>query len=95
MNHISNSMLVALVLSLNAQPSQAAESTYRESVEVDVVSVEVQVVDKTGRPITDLEVEDFELFENGQPVEITHFSWIARSSPGSSSGSPVEPEVFT
>ena len=86
---------LAFALGLNAQPSQAAESTYRESVEVDVVNVEVQVVDKTGRPITDLEVEDFELFENGQPVEISHFSWITRSSPGSSSDSPVEPEAGT
>jgi VWFA-related protein len=40
---------------------------------VTIVPVDVRVVDKDGRPITDLKQEDFRILENGVPQTIAHF----------------------
>jgi VWFA-related protein len=42
-------------------------------VEVPLVSVEVYVYHKDGRPVPGLQADDFEVFEDGRPVEISHF----------------------
>jgi VWFA-related protein len=47
---------------------------FGESVEVELVSVDVLVTDGEGRPVTDLSRQDFRLFDEGRPVEIRHFS---------------------
>jgi VWFA-related protein len=57
-------------------PLQAQESTvgvFFEPLEVPLVSLEVFVFDKDGRPIPGLTVNDFEVFEDGDQVEISHF----------------------
>ena len=43
------------------------------SVEVRTVNVHVVVSDKKGNRVTDLMRDDFEVFEDGEPIEITHF----------------------
>jgi len=53
---------------LSAQPSQP----FTDSVDVQVVEVDV-VVTKKGRPVKGLSREDFELYVDGQPVEISNF----------------------
>ncbi|MCY3933917.1 MAG: VWA domain-containing protein [Acidobacteria bacterium] len=53
---------------LSAQPSQP----FTDSVDVQVVEVDV-VVTKKGRPVKGLSPEDFELYVDGQPVEISNF----------------------
>ncbi|MDX1503643.1 MAG: VWA domain-containing protein [Thermoanaerobaculia bacterium] len=45
----------------------------REMVEVRVVNVDVQVVDAEGEPVHGLTAEEFRLFEDGEPVELTNF----------------------
>jgi VWFA-related protein len=58
-------------------------ATFDASVSVDLVTVEVVAVDDRGRPVLDLGREDFRLFEDGRPVEITHFeqpSLVAKST---------------
>ena len=70
-----SALVLALLLSLagsatlSAQPSQ----TFVDSVDVQVVEVDVVVTDKKGRPVKDLKREDFELYVDGRPVEITNF----------------------
>ncbi len=54
---------------LPAQPAQP----FIESVDVQVVEVDVVVTDKKGRPVKGLAREDFELYVDGQPVEISNF----------------------
>jgi VWFA-related protein len=44
-----------------------------EPLEVPLVSLEVFVFDKEGRPIPGLTANDFEVFEDGDRVEISHF----------------------
>jgi len=48
-------------------------ATFFEPLRVPLVSVEIVVTDKAGVPILGLTREDFEVFEDDAPVEITHF----------------------
>lgn len=48
-------------------------ATIAERVNVNVVNIDVHVTDRKGRPISDLTIDDFEVFEEGEPMEITNF----------------------
>lgn len=50
-----------------------AQGEYIESVDVNVVNLDVYVTDKKGNRVTDLKKEDFEVFENGKKMAITNF----------------------
>jgi VWFA-related protein len=50
-----------------------ADEPFVEIVNVGVVNVDVYVTDKQGNPVTGLSKNDFQLLENGRPVEITNF----------------------
>ncbi len=56
-----------------AQKTDQPLSTFFAPLEVPLVSVDVYVADRQGRPIPGLGIDDFHLFEDGQPVEISHF----------------------
>ncbi len=83
--------LSALLIPTAARPAAVDASppteTFGEAISVDVVNVEVRVTDARGRPVTGLAREDFRLFEDGEPVEIEHFS-VERAEP---SAPPDEP----
>jgi VWFA-related protein len=57
---------------------------FAESIEVRVVNVEVFVSDRSGRPVTGLTKDDFELSEDGKPVAITNF--YAQSAASAAAG---------
>ncbi len=48
--------------------------TFAETVEVQVVNVDVVVLAKSGEPVTGLTREDFELLEDGKPVALSNFA---------------------
>ena len=48
-------------------------SVFVESVHVNVVNVDVRVTDKKGNPVEGLTIDDFEIFEEGRPVQISNF----------------------
>jgi len=54
-----------------AKPAQ--DQSFIEIVNVSVVNVDVYVTDKKGNPVSGLTKDDFELFENGRPVQVTNF----------------------
>ncbi len=58
-----------------AAPADPAsqESTFYESIDVNVANVEVYVTDKDGKRVEGLSKDEFQVLENGQPVEITNF----------------------
>lgn len=56
-----------------ASAQKRTEPTLVETVQVSVVNVEVFVTDRDGKPKRGLRREDFTLFEDGKPVEITNF----------------------
>ncbi|HEX8474564.1 MAG TPA: VWA domain-containing protein [Pyrinomonadaceae bacterium] len=43
----------------------------------NLVQLDVVVLDKEGRQVTDLQAEDFEILEDGKPQPITNFSYVA------------------
>lgn len=53
-------------------------------VTANLVQVDAIVTDKSGRPVTDLQAEDFELLENGHAKQITGFSYISLTAKDSS-----------
>ena len=91
----SKAAAVLLLASLPALPcpsaaqdpgAEAARPAFVDSVEVNQVSVEVLVTDRKDRRIFDLTRDDFEVFEDGRRVEISHFR--APSAPAPRGGEP-------
>lgn len=52
-----------------------------DSVEVSVVNVEVYVTDKQGNRVTGLTKDDFEVFEDRRPVQVTNFYAVENGVP--------------
>jgi VWFA-related protein len=65
--------VVTSMLHIAAAEERSQWATFFEPVEVPVVNVEVLVTDSDGNPIPGLTAEDFEVFEDGQPVTVTNF----------------------
>ena len=58
---------------LNQEPSKPSENPPAIRVEVGLVSLTATVFDHSGRPIPDLERNDFEISEDGVPQDIAVF----------------------
>lgn len=56
---------------------QQGDDSFGEVMEVRRVNVEVYATDSDGNRVTDLTVKDFQIFEDGRPVEITNFLAVA------------------
>lgn len=78
--------LVAAILALQ----------FTESIEVRVVSVDVVVTDKDGKPVTGLTKDDFEIFEDKRPQVVTNFFEVrdGESSEAGSAPAPPRPRSF-
>ena len=76
-----------------AAPSQPAQppQTFRSSV--DLVPVDVNVIDGSGRPIADLTAQDFSLKVDGKPRRIATAQFIAVTRGGEPA--PVEPKDYS
>lgn len=59
---------------------QQGQVPYIESLDVTVHNIDVVVTDRSGRPVTDLRQEDFELLQDGKPQPISNFS-VYREEP--------------
>lgn len=86
------------IATLPARPARTQElseaSTFGETVQVNVINVEVHVADKQGRPVADLTLNDFEIFESGRQMEITNFAKIVnRQRMGADSSGEATVEV--
>jgi Ca-activated chloride channel family protein len=66
-------ILVSIALLALAAPA-VAQSNENISVDVNVVNIPITVTDTEGRAIVDLKKEDFQILEDGQPVEIKYFT---------------------
>ena len=67
--------LVAMigVAAVGAQESDQPQATFFAPLNVPLVSIEVYASDHSGRPMPGLTLEDFEIFEDGKLVPISHF----------------------
>jgi VWFA-related protein len=77
----------ALILSMLLLPmpglGQETEPDYQfmDVVDVELVNVEVWVTDGSNRPVSGLTADDFEVFEDGERVEITYFAEVREDKP--------------
>lgn len=62
----------------SAAPEKPLDEPFAEVVEVNIVNVLATVTDKAGRPVRGLSRDDFEVLEDGQPVEISNFYEVSR-----------------
>lgn len=83
----------------NESPEPERPSSFGETLDVNLVNIEVTAFDKEGNAVLGLTREDFEVLEDGSPVEITHFFPVADGirfleplDPGASSA-PVDLEA--
>jgi hypothetical protein len=79
-------LVLALLLpaGLTSQESTGEEdSAYFEEVAVEIVNVEVYVTDKDGNPVEGLSKDDFEVLEDGRPVELLNFYAVSKGRPTS------------
>ncbi len=72
--------LAALAQAPPPPPGQAAPNanlpTFRESVEIHVMDLDVSVTDSKGRPVPDLKKEDFTVRVDNKPVAIDYFTRV-------------------
>ena len=75
-----------------SQEVEPPATEFMESVQVEVVNVDVFVTDKRGNPVTDLGREEFEVLVDGEPVEISNFytSEARRAGPRRRAAPPPE-----
>ena len=66
---------IAAVLLLAGQDPQAPKTTFRSAV--DLVPVDVNVLDKNGRPVEDLKADDFTLTVDGKSRRIASAEFIS------------------
>jgi VWFA-related protein len=57
-------------------PATQAAPVFRESVEVNVMDLDVAVTDSQGRPVSDLTRQDFAVRVDGKPVPIDYFARV-------------------
>jgi VWFA-related protein len=80
----------AMLFAACAVASSQAGNLFFDTVDVRVVNVEVTVTDEEGRPVMDLEPDEFEIFEDGKPVEMTNFFVVEGRRVKSDREGPVE-----
>jgi VWFA-related protein len=61
------------VVAQQQPPPKAPEPFFAETIEVRIINVDVVVTDRSGKPVTGLTKNDFELYESGKKREITNF----------------------
>jgi VWFA-related protein len=71
----------------SAQEQQPPPPTFRSRI--TLVPIDVRVLDRHGRPVADLQQEDFTIEEDGVPQKIVHFSF-SRLEPAAPSDRPPE-----
>ena len=77
-------LLVAAVPSTAQQQPEAGAGVIQDTVDVEVVSIDVQVTDRQGAPITGLTASDFQVFEHGRRVDPVNFYEVVSDDPDAS-----------
>ncbi len=57
------------------------EGAFFDTLDVNVVNIDVFVTDKKGNPVTGLTADDFTLLEDGRPIKISNFYAVADGEP--------------
>jgi len=92
--------IAATILGTLLPAAVPALPSFAERVDVHQVSLEVFVTDPEGHPVADLAARDFRVFEDGRPIELQSFAWVAggkrtgsAAAPGGADGATAGPPV--
>ncbi len=77
-----------------AAQQESEDYTFFDTLEIEVVNVDVIVVGPDGEPVRNLGRDDFELTEDGKPVEITNF-YAVDEEPAEAAPEAAAPEETT
>jgi VWFA-related protein len=77
--------LAVVLLAADAAADERADAVFFESLDVNLVQVEVYVTGRDGAAVAGLTADDFEVFEDGRPMTISNFYAVEE-------GRPVSPE---
>src|SRR5687768_10960948 len=74
--HRARTVLGLLIIAASVVVSSHAQQRPPATIRTGVTSVpiDVRVVDRNGKPVTDLKQEDFTILEEGVPQQIRHFA---------------------
>jgi VWFA-related protein len=72
-------------------PSQEDLSLFYDTVEVHVINIEVMVTDAGDQPVTGLTRQDFQVYEDGEPVELSNFFAVEDRKVVAGAGAEVAP----
>lgn len=78
--HLLGLCLSSCLFSVTAAAQDAAPA-FTEVLDIELVNVEVWVTDRKGEPVHGLSVDDFRLFEDGDPVEVEFFAEVGAPAP--------------
>jgi len=91
------SVLTAGTGVVQSQPPGNGNVEFAEFLNVEVVEVDAVVTDRRGRPVTGLPKEDFELYVDGERVEISNFfelgAFLKPAKPSTPGSSPPGSEL--
>lgn len=84
--------LQASLLFASSDPVDEMEGgeIFIDTLDVHLVNVDVYVTDKKGRRVHDLKAEDFEIFEDGRPMNVSHFFAMKDGRPASETVETLE-----
>ena len=85
---------LALATSTPAQDDAPAEDFF-DVVDVEIVNIDVHVTDKQGKPVEGLAKDDFVVFRDGAPVEVSNFYAVAGGRPVSGALEVTDPGAGT
>ena len=84
----STAILLALAVAFAQTPQPTAPETVIR-INVNLVQVDAVVTDSSGKPVTDLKPEVFEVLQDGKRQQITNFSYISTHDPAAAKPKPA------
>jgi len=91
---LSAVLAAACVATAAAQQGKAPQPP-RFTATIDLVSVDVNVVDQDGRPVRDLETNDFTVTVDGQPRRIASAQFVSLTAPAAPDDAPPPADYST
>ncbi len=77
---VQNRLAILALIVVFALPARTQAPAAGEQIQVTLVEVPVNVVDRNGDAVRNLKLENFQLFDNGQRRNITHFDMLDLST---------------
>jgi VWFA-related protein len=95
MRHPFPLLLASLLAVAPLGAQEPGPTTFLDQVVVRVIDVDVVVLDADGNPVKGLGRDDFQLLEDGKPVEISNFLAYEEQAPAFTVVTPATPEGET